>query len=148
MEQILAGLGNRVFLMNNVHEDAPVLFQTRWTLSYLRGPLTRPQIKRLMEGRKSRAPGRARAAGRSLTAVPEGASSSAPVLPPEVTQFFVPLSGAVLHYEPRVLGAAEVHFTDPKLGVDEVRDAVFACPITDAAVPVDWAQAEAVRTCR
>ena len=38
MEQLLAGLGNRVFLMNNVHEDAPEVFQTRWTLSYLRGP--------------------------------------------------------------------------------------------------------------
>jgi hypothetical protein len=37
MEQLLAGLGNRVFLMNNVHEDAPEVFQTRWTLSYLRG---------------------------------------------------------------------------------------------------------------
>ncbi len=48
MEQTLAGLGNRVFLMNNVHEDAPEVFQTRWTLSYLRGPLTRTQIKQLM----------------------------------------------------------------------------------------------------
>jgi hypothetical protein len=49
MEQILAGLGNRVFLLNNVHEDAPEVFQTRWTLSYLRGPLTRTQIKQLMD---------------------------------------------------------------------------------------------------
>src|SRR5512143_2625084 len=49
MEQIVAGLGNRVFLLNNVHEDAPEVFQTRWTLSYLRGPLTRTQIKTLMD---------------------------------------------------------------------------------------------------
>ena len=47
MKKILSGLGNRVFLMNNVHEDAPVVFQTRWTLSYLRGPLTRDQIRLL-----------------------------------------------------------------------------------------------------
>ena len=46
MEQTLAGLGNRIFLMNNVHEDEPVVFETRWCLSYLRGPLTRTQIKR------------------------------------------------------------------------------------------------------
>jgi hypothetical protein len=49
MEQLLAGLGSRVFLLNNVHEDAPEIFQTRWTLSYLRGPLTRTQIKTLMK---------------------------------------------------------------------------------------------------
>ena len=53
MEQLLAGLGNRVFLMNNVHEDAPVVFETRWALSYLRGPLTRAQIKTLMDPRRS-----------------------------------------------------------------------------------------------
>ena len=45
MEQMLAGLGNRVFLLNNVHEDAPEVFETRWAMSYLRGPLTRTQIK-------------------------------------------------------------------------------------------------------
>ena len=48
MEQTLSQLGNRVFLMNNVHEDAPVVFETRWAMSYLRGPLTRTQIKTLM----------------------------------------------------------------------------------------------------
>ncbi|MBL8761677.1 MAG: ATP-binding protein [Phycisphaerae bacterium] len=46
-DRILSGLGSRVFLMNNVHEDGPVVFQTRWTMSYLRGPLTRGQIKQL-----------------------------------------------------------------------------------------------------
>src|SRR5215216_1400379 len=49
MEQLLAGLGNRIFLMNNVHDDAPELFETRWAMSYLRGPLTRAQIKLLMD---------------------------------------------------------------------------------------------------
>ena len=38
--------------MNNVHDDQPVVFQTRWTLSYLRGPLTREQIQTLMAPRK------------------------------------------------------------------------------------------------
>jgi hypothetical protein len=39
MDTLLSGLGKRVFLMNNVHEKQPVLFETRWTLCYLRGPL-------------------------------------------------------------------------------------------------------------
>ena len=50
------GLGNRVFLMNNVHEDAPVVFQTRWALSYLRGPLTRAQIQTLMAAARRPSP--------------------------------------------------------------------------------------------
>jgi hypothetical protein len=47
MEQTLAGLGERAFLMHNVHEDEPVVFKTRWALSYLAGPLTRSQLKLL-----------------------------------------------------------------------------------------------------
>lgn len=50
MDTLLSGLGNRVFLMHNVHEDAPVLLQTRWCMSYLRGPLTRAQIQQLTAG--------------------------------------------------------------------------------------------------
>jgi len=48
MERTLAGLGKRVFLMHNVHESEPAIFHTRWVMSYLRGPLTRPQIRMLM----------------------------------------------------------------------------------------------------
>ena len=49
MEQLLSQLGSRVFLMNNVHDDAPEIIETRWAMSYLRGPLTRDQIKTLMD---------------------------------------------------------------------------------------------------
>ncbi|MFY9823389.1 MAG: ATP-binding protein, partial [Thermoanaerobaculia bacterium] len=58
-EQILSGLAGRTFLLHDVHADQPVLFQTRWTLSYLRGPLTRPEIKRLMDPLKSGSPAEA-----------------------------------------------------------------------------------------
>ena len=53
MGRLLSGLGNRVFLMHNVHEDAPEVFESRWALSYLRGPLTRSQIKILMDPRRA-----------------------------------------------------------------------------------------------
>ena len=43
--------------MHNVHEDEPVVFQTRWVLSYLAGPMTRHQIKTLMDPRKQTGPG-------------------------------------------------------------------------------------------
>ena len=52
MDKLLSALGKRVFVMNNVHDDQPVVFQTRWALSYLRGPLTREQIQSLMAARK------------------------------------------------------------------------------------------------
>ena len=56
MEAALAALGNRVFLMNNVHDDAPVVFESRWALSYLCGPLTKGQIKTLMDPVRAKHP--------------------------------------------------------------------------------------------
>jgi hypothetical protein len=46
-DRLIAGLNKRVFLMHNVHEKEPMLFQTRWAMSYLAGPLTRTQIPAL-----------------------------------------------------------------------------------------------------
>jgi hypothetical protein len=45
LRKMISMLGKRIFLMKNIHEDAPEIFQTRWCLSYLRGPLTPAQIK-------------------------------------------------------------------------------------------------------
>jgi hypothetical protein len=55
IDATLSSLGSRVFLLNNVHEDAPAIFQTRWALSYLRGPLTQEHIRTLMAPFKSSA---------------------------------------------------------------------------------------------
>ncbi|MEZ0273626.1 MAG: ATP-binding protein [Roseimicrobium sp.] len=52
MENLLSALGNRVFLMNNVHEDHPVVFNVRWVMTYLRGPLSRNQIKSLVDPKR------------------------------------------------------------------------------------------------
>src|SRR5215510_12027868 len=79
MEQTLAGLGSRVFLMNNIHEDAPEVFQTRWTLSYLCGPLTRNQIKLLTQSRNTATPAESMKAARPVAqAVSASAAATAP----------------------------------------------------------------------
>jgi hypothetical protein len=49
LQRLIGSLGKRVFLLQNVHEREPVLFHTRWAMSYLAGPMTRREIARLME---------------------------------------------------------------------------------------------------
>ncbi|MEO5631083.1 MAG: ATP-binding protein [Nitrospiraceae bacterium] len=150
MEQLLAGLGNRVFLLNNVHEDAPEVFQTRWTLSYLRGPLTRTQIKLLMEPVRGKASG-VRGEGKDRPASSPAAShltphASRPMLPPDVPQHFIPVlgsqpSGSTLIYQPMLLAASQVRVSDSKVGVDVTQDVTLLAPISDGAVAVDWDRA-------
>ncbi|HEX2254846.1 MAG TPA: DUF87 domain-containing protein [Thermoanaerobaculia bacterium] len=49
IDRLLSALPQRVFLMRNVHDAEPVVFQTRWAMSYLAGPMTRDQIRRLTD---------------------------------------------------------------------------------------------------
>jgi hypothetical protein len=144
MEQILAGLGNRVFLLNDVHEDAPVVFETRWALSYLRGPLTRAQIQKLMAGRRGETAKTATTPKAAPTSVAAGPAAdeggSRPLLPPGIEEAFVPVRGAVgaIVYRPACLGVAEVHFADAKSGISTTETIARVAPIADA---VDWGKA-------
>ena len=152
-DRLLSALDKRVFLLHNVHEQAPVVFQTRWTLSYLRGPLSRDQIRALTPETKgarpesgSRSP-EARVPSLGSRAKPESpATSSPPIVPPGVGQYFVPsaTAGDSVRYRPVVLGVARVGFGDAKLGIDEVRDVVYAVPFGTGALAVDWATAAPV----
>jgi hypothetical protein len=77
MEQTLAALGNRVFLLRNVHEDGAAVFESRWAMSYLRGPMSRNQIKALMDSRRAPASAAARPSGAPAAARISAAPASA-----------------------------------------------------------------------
>jgi hypothetical protein len=147
MERVLSGLGNRVFLMNNVHDDQPVVFQSRWAMSYLRGPLTREQISRLMGGKKGTGKREGEAPAAPLRSTVGVAHDQRPVLPPDVTERFVARraslpNGATVLYRPALLGTARVHFAQSSTGVDEWQEVTLLLPI-DESLPADvWGEAE------
>ncbi|MBN1423104.1 hypothetical protein JXA88_00980 [Candidatus Fermentibacteria bacterium] len=56
LDRLISGLGSRKFLLHNVHQPDPVVFETRWAMSYLRGPITRNQVRDLMAPLKTQNP--------------------------------------------------------------------------------------------
>ena len=140
MEQTLAGLGKRRFLLHNVHEDEAVVFGTRWVLSYLAGPLTRDHIKSLMSGIKNKL---AKAAIRPAKAK-QRAASSAPALPPAVEQVFVPAAGNDVTYYPRLVAAADVTYANARYNVEDERSCLHVVEFEDGPVDIDWDNAEAL----
>lgn len=102
LDLTISALGSRAFLLHNVHEDHPIIFHTRWAMSYLRGPLTRSQVRELMAQAKpevppiTRAPSRDPAVRREVTPAlatdkPAGYGSTRAALSPDVSQVFLPL---------------------------------------------------------
>jgi hypothetical protein len=156
LNNLISRLGSRVFLLHNVHDPAPLVFQTRWALSYLRGPLTRQQIQMLQPsapppaalGPPPEPP--ATPSSHLPTAAADGLSDTPPLLPQGVRQIFLPprpgtdggaAAGGQLRYRPGLLGYGSIHFRDRKTGVDICRD--FALLWQGLAVQPDlWRQAE------
>jgi hypothetical protein len=159
MEATLAGLGSRVFLMNNVHDDAPVVFQTRWAMSYLRGPLTRDQIKTLMDPVRAAftaAPtsggdgqaagdgaGPATAGTKSADRLASAVASNRPILSPQIREQFLPVNERVpdgyrLEYRSALAGSGKVHYVRDTYHVDQWRERFLLQPIHDTPPDDAW----------
>jgi hypothetical protein len=159
MERTLAGLGKRVFLMHNIHESDKEVFHTRWAMSYLRGPMTRDQIKRVMAPSKNNVI-------RSFGAVsPSGTGSPAPqkttetvsagvigaqrpMLPPGVPQVFLPIRDMVrekqLVYKPALVGIGDVHFVHGRQGLEHAKPYALLVAMDEDTINVDWRDADPI----
>ena len=146
LDGLMANLGSRVFLMRNVHEDAPVLLESRWCMSYLRGPLSSAQMGALMAEKKSAASAPASAA--SIPAAAPASVSPPPaaktVLPASIAQTYlrpqILPAGVSPTYRPALLASARLHFVDLKQGLDSwqtVRHLVWPDP---AAGVLRWTE--------
>ncbi len=144
LDRLLAGLEQRRFLMHSVHGDEETLFQTRWTMSYLRGPLLKEEIRRLSAGDP--------AAGQPLKpeAEAQGTAFSGgprPILPPGVREVFFAPSGPPaadgrVHYEPHVLGRAIVRYSLTSAGIDEHRETICLARAGDSLGESAWEAAD------
>jgi hypothetical protein len=156
MDAILSALGSRVFLMHNVHDKAPTVFQTRWCLSYLRGPLTRQQIQELMMPRKVsgqvQLPAFPQAAVSFSAALQPavsqpGAMTSSPIVSPQIPQRYLGLREAPgdksrLVYRPAVFGSLRLHYVDTKSKTDTWLSRLFLIPLASSGRDADWASTQ------
>jgi hypothetical protein len=128
-EALMSNLTQRTFLMRNVHDDAPVLFRTRWAMSFLRGPLTLNEIRRLT----------ARAAPAGTVA--SAASSARPVVQHGVTErFLVAGTSGPPHYQPHIGARVRARYADAKAGLDTWQTTYYVAPVGQDGP--DWSQAE------
>jgi hypothetical protein len=145
-EAPLGTLPTRVFLAQSA-AGTPRFFQTRWTMSFLRGPMTRDQI-RMLENPEPRTLGNevaastddlasiaARLTSRTFDPVVSIANRQSsivnrnsqienfrPALPPDVREFFMPYTpaqpnGGSLVYKPYLLASTRLRIADRSSGI-------------------------------
>jgi hypothetical protein len=161
MERALSALGKRVFLMNNVHDSQPTVFQSRWALSYLAGPLTRTQIGTLMAERKAATPassppvlspsrgglGRGDEAGTDFTTTSSSSSASRPLLSSEIPQRFWPAdkspsASSSITYRPALFGRGRIHYVQAGSNLDFWRDVAVLKSVDGDITASPWDSAK------
>ena len=122
-DKLISSLGKRVFLCHNVYEKEPSIFQTRFAMSYLAGPLTITQIPQLnalvgvsAESIKSKSKG-------SIplpTAQEKGAISATKPALHGINEFFLPAKEDDQNgiFSPSLLAQAEVRYLRAKPPMD------------------------------
>jgi hypothetical protein len=132
-------------------------------MSYLRGPLTRSQLKQLTQTAESAADSSQKApaistampgepADKAVAAVDgngeKQSASAPPVLSPDISQGFIavrsaPPAGASLLYRPALLGFATVYYQDTKSALDTTKSYTFSAA-KGAGDQIDWDNAKPV----
>lgn len=135
LDKMLALVGSRVFIMRSIYQKDPIIFQTRWTLSYLRGPLTLAQIEKLTDRKKE-------VVNDSKSTLSE--SNSKPFVPAGTTEYFLKTETMKkpIHYQAKALGLAKLHFVDTKNRIDMWEDICMIAPLKDEGQSVDWSAAK------
>lgn len=163
IDQILSDLPKRTFLVKNVHVDRLDLIQSRWAMSYLAGPLSRPQLALLKEEE-----GEVGLTGQeSADPVPGSGSetSPAPVETPapahqapsgeEDVQAHLPsldgvdqylVDGGEGVYIPVLYGLGETTYFDRSVKTEVRRETVWSTPLGEGPIPVDWSMTAGVTT--
>jgi hypothetical protein len=137
--RLLANLPKRTFFLKSAHLESIRLFGTRWVMSYLKGPLKREEIARLMESRKAAHP-----EGMKRTSPPseKGEVGPAPVLPASIPQRFEPDPTGSNRYQPWLAGRVTVKYRDQRRGIDHSETLERWIPLETETESLDWSGAE------
>jgi hypothetical protein len=119
---LLSSIGKRIFIMRSIYEKQPVVFETRWTLSYLSGPLTLNQIQTLTKKSEDVSDVKEVEQNKALTST----NTSKPSIPLSVKEYFFNRSNSkIIVYHPTIFGTAKLHFVDSKYQIDIWKEVSF-----------------------
>ena len=157
--KIISSLGSRVFLMHNVHDGSPVIYHTRWAMSYLRGPMTRPQVKELMAEKRTLKNTASSIFEDEEINLEKPQKAFPPSLDPSIEQRFFGVwksaseagteinlsAGYQLEYIPMTLTSAQVRFYNQKRSVDVVKDIAMLSEAPDDFGRTKWEESRKIK---
>jgi len=144
---LLSDMKGRQFLLNSVHLEEPLLFETRWVMSYLKGPISKLDIKKLMGKKQSSIDSTDFIDGVSPGSSPSNArykTGSPPVLARGIEQryFLQNVISDEIRFEPWLWATGSVRFFNNRRNIDVVREVSLRLYLDEEFSRADWPEAE------
>jgi hypothetical protein len=139
----ISSLNKRQFLLHNVHEKRPEIFNTRWVLSYLCGPLTRLQISKLKKEKPDGEPVISKKEQPLAEMTSQKNQTVFPQLPPGVRHYFgkiepTAVTSETVEYHPYLVATADISLFNSRYAVSHTESVGRAIPISNAAKTISW----------
>lgn len=147
IENLLANMKKRTFLLKSAHVDYLPLFETRWVLSYLRGPLSVGEIKKLMKDKQEKIappPEQLKELEKSIKNSETEVSVTKPFLSDKIKQYFLhhpPFKEEVI-YRPSIIFKGKVRFYNESKKIDQKEDIFLKATIFPDMVEINIKDAE------
>jgi len=146
---LLANLKKRTFFLKSAHLDDIRLFDTRWVMSYLKGPLKRAEISALMKAKKQQIQtllDSKQSASKPKASKTEGYDNYS-TLDNSITQYFRPNLSESNLYHPTLSANVELHFFNQTRGIDIEELFCLDLSISESDSDIDWENAGENKDC-
>jgi hypothetical protein len=132
----IATLKGRHFFIKNIHEEQTQEFSTRWVLSYLKGPMNKDEIKKLMSEQKELTKRKDAQTQKDEAEV----VTSKPILHKNIKEYFSSKNAASALY-PYLYAELRLTFFNQKKGINTTEELAYKLPLDAKTFTLEWADA-------
>jgi len=139
IKTLLSNLKKRTFFLRSAHLEDIRLFSTRWVISYLKGPLKRDEISRLMHEQKEAQSIEVETIDTMIQK--ETSLESFQQIDDSIPQYFELDTSETNEFSPTLGALVTVHFYNARKGIDENREFILSLPLEKNQKNIDWEEA-------
>ncbi|MDD2383045.1 MAG: DUF853 family protein [Sulfurospirillaceae bacterium] len=143
---LLSNLDKRVFILKNINEDGLKVFTTRWALSYLKGPISKEDIRKLMQAKQTQAP--VAQVSKQEAIEPLKASTNQKVLPKPMMsntleqRYSYSSQSSSYDLQPNLFMSCSVHFNDASKNIDQTTECIYKIALKETMQSLDIESAQ------
>ena len=144
---LLSNLEKRNFILKNINEDGIKLFQTRWALSYLKGPIPKEGIKKLMAEKLNSSSKKEQKNEESHTLINIEKSIPKPIIPNSLSQkYHYSSQNSAYYLQPYLICSCDIHYVNTSKDIDLKTNESFKIYLDETMKEINFEDKEEVES--